>query len=214
MLNKKLKAIAKLINKEDIVLDTCCDHAYLAIYLKKNNLAKEVYASDISAEALKGAIKNIEEAKVDIKTYLADGFKNIANKTINTVVIAGVGENVVKNILTKIPDNISKIIISSNNRHYEIRKRLAQLNFKLTYEEVVEENKKFYPIMVYVKGQDNLSKQSLRYGISNNKEYFKYLLTKEKEILNNIPLRHFKERFRHLLNIYTLKRLIKRNVEH
>ena len=40
MLNKKLKTIASLIDKNDTVLDIGCDHAYLAIYLKQNNLCK------------------------------------------------------------------------------------------------------------------------------------------------------------------------------
>lgn len=57
MINLKLKAIASLIEKEDIVIDTCCDHAYLAIYLKKNRLCKEVYASDINPNALNQAKK-------------------------------------------------------------------------------------------------------------------------------------------------------------
>ena len=35
MINLKLKTIASFIEKEDVVLDTCCDHAYLAIYLKQ-----------------------------------------------------------------------------------------------------------------------------------------------------------------------------------
>ena len=60
MLNKKLKTIASLINKNDTVLDIGCDHAYLAIYLKQNNLCKDVYASDINSNALKQANKNIK----------------------------------------------------------------------------------------------------------------------------------------------------------
>ena len=38
MINLKLKTIASFITKEDTVIDTCCDHAYLAIYLKQNKI--------------------------------------------------------------------------------------------------------------------------------------------------------------------------------
>ena len=61
MLNKKLIAIASLIEPEDIVIDIGCDHAYLAIYLKKEKLCKEVYASDISENVIKIAIENIKK---------------------------------------------------------------------------------------------------------------------------------------------------------
>lgn len=40
MMNQKLKAIASFVSKDDTVLDTCCDHAYLAIYLKKISYVK------------------------------------------------------------------------------------------------------------------------------------------------------------------------------
>ena len=114
MMNQKLKAIASLIDKKDIVLDTCCDHAYLAIYLKKNKLCKDVFASDINIHALEQAKKNILASGLIIPTYLSDGFLDITNESINTVVIAGVGASTVLHILDGAPKRISKFIISSN----------------------------------------------------------------------------------------------------
>ncbi len=61
MLNQKLTTISKLVKTNDTVIDIGCDHAYLAIYLKENNLCKEVYASDINENALNGAKKKYQE---------------------------------------------------------------------------------------------------------------------------------------------------------
>ena len=47
-----MRMTASFIEKNDSVLDLGCDHGYLAIYLKKNNLCKNVIASDISSNAL------------------------------------------------------------------------------------------------------------------------------------------------------------------
>ena len=47
MNSDRIKALADDISKKDTVLDVGCDHGYLSIYLKTNNLCKEVYASDI-----------------------------------------------------------------------------------------------------------------------------------------------------------------------
>ena len=90
MKSKRLLAIASFIEKNDSVLDLGCDHGYLAIYLKKNNLCKNVIASDISSNALDIANNNIKKYQVDIKTYLSDGLNNI-NDFYDTIVIAGMG---------------------------------------------------------------------------------------------------------------------------
>lgn len=207
MLNSKLKAITKYIGKDDYVLDTCCDHAYLAIYLKKNNLCQEVCASDISENALAIAKKNINNYNLQIKTYLSDGFKNISNSKINTVVISGVGTTTVLDIIKFIPQNIKKIIISSNNKHYELRESMSKLGFFLTNEEVVLDNNKYYPIMCYIKKKVHEKKDILKYGKSSNKDYFNYLINSYQNVLNNMPKKHIIKRIKLKKDISKLKKL-------
>ena len=209
-MNQKLKAIASFIDKKDVVLDTCCDHAYLAIYLKKNKLCKNVFASDINIHALEGARKNIKQANVDIQTYLSDGFLTISNDEIDTVVIAGVGTSTVLHILDSTPEKISKFIISSNNHQEELRKELYQRKLYIEKEIVVFEKNKVYVIMLVTKEKQQENRLSLKYGKSNNKEYFKYLLGKEKEVLEKIPKNKIFMRFHCYFNIKELKWLIKR----
>lgn len=209
MLNLKLQTIASFIKEEDIVIDTCCDHAYLAIYLKKNNLCKDVYASDISKYALNGAINNIKRNNLSIKTFLSDGFKNIDEPQINTAVIAGVGTTTVLNIVNTCPQNIKKVIVSSNNEHYELRTKMQKLGFYLKEEKVIKENNKFYPIMLYLKTNKKVKKHIIKYGKSSNTEYFNYLLSKEKKILSQIPKKHIFEKIKHYNNIIHIKKILK-----
>ena len=72
MLSKRLLEISKYVDKNDSVLDLGCDHAYLSIYLKKNNLCKNVIASDISEKALEYAKENILKSNLDIHTFVSD----------------------------------------------------------------------------------------------------------------------------------------------
>lgn len=210
MINLKLKAIASLIDKSDTVLDTCCDHAYLAIYLKQNNLCKEVYASDINCNALDGAKKNILAAKLNITTYLSDGFKNINNNEIDTVVIAGVGTSTVINIIASAPKNINKYIISSNNNLDILRKYLYKKKLYIKKEVIINERNKFYVIMLVTKDFQKENKLSLKFGKSLDKKYYLFLINKEEETIKKIPKRKFGVRFDHKKNIRYLKKLIRK----
>lgn len=205
MMNKKLMAIASFIDQDDTVLDTCSDHAYLAIYLKKNHLCRDVYASDINPNALNVAKKNISNAKVKITTYLSDGFHNIENDKIDTVVIAGVGTNTVLDILEGAPKNIRKFIISSNNHLDILRKSLYKKDLYIQKEIVVFEKQKYYIVMLVTKDYIKENKFTLKYGKSNNLEYFRHLIKKEEEVLTKIPRNKIFTRYLHKRNIALLK---------
>lgn len=209
MLNKKLIAIASLIEPEDIVIDIGCDHAYLAIYLKTEKLCKEVYASDISENVIKIAKENINKKNVKIEVYLSDGFQDIKNNNINTAIISGMGTTTILNIVNKSPKNINKYIISSNNEHEVLRKEMIKKDFYIQKEIVVKERDKYYPIIIFTKEFQKENKLSLKYGKSNNKEYYKYFEEKEKSILKNIPKKHILTRLSHKIRIKELKKLQK-----
>ena len=205
MMNKKLMAIASFIEKEDTVLDTCSDHAYLAIYLKQNHLCKEVYASDINPNALNVAKKNIENAKVKITTYLSDGFYNIENEAIDTAVIAGVGTNTILDILKGAPKNIQKFIISSNNHLDILRRFLYKQKLYIQKEIAVYDRHKYYVVLLVTKDYVKENKLTLKYGKSNNRDYFQFLIKKEEETLMKIPRKKFITRVKHKRNIFELK---------
>ncbi len=209
MLNLKLKTITTLVNKNDIVIDMACDHAYLAIYLKENNLCQEVYASDISKNALLNAQNNIKAKNLNIKTYLSDGFNNLPNLNINTAIIAGVGTKTILNIVKNTPSSVNKYIISSNNNYEELRTTMLKYHFYNTKEIVIKENNKYYPIILFTKNIQKETKLTLKYGKSSNIEYFTYLLNKNYQILKNIPKLKVLNRLKVYINILNLKKLIK-----
>ncbi len=211
MLNLKLKTVAELINKDDVVIDVATDHAYLAIYLKKNKLCKEVYASDISRDALANAYKNIKSSQVDIKLYQADGLINIPIKenNINTVIIAGIGTKTALDIVKNSPYIIPKYIISSNNNHDILRKEMQNLGYYNTKELVIKENNKYYPIIEFHKSQKKDSLITLKYGKSSNLDYYQYLLAKEEAIEKKIPDQDQKSIIKHQEKIKDLKNIIK-----
>lgn len=211
MMNRKLKAIANFVSKEDCVIDIGCDHAYLAIYLKKNHLCKEVYASDISQKVLDHAKKNVLKEHLNIPLYLSNGFLNIPNVFIDTAIISGMGTSTILDIFSHKLPTVSKFIISSNNDYYLLRKTMQKKGYFLDKELVICENKKYYPIMLFLKNKSKRTYLDLKYGISRDITYLRYLMQKEKGILHCIPKKHWVERVKHYKNILELKILIKRN---
>lgn len=181
MKSKRLLAIASFVEKNDSVLDLGCDHGYLAIYLKKNNLCKNVIASDISSNALNVAKNNIKKNQVDIKTYLSDGINDI-NDFYDTIVIAGMGTHSIIKILNN-KELPPKIILASNNDYPLLRKFMNSIGYYLEKELVVLEKNKYYIIMLYIKNEEKLKMSEILFGKNNNLEYYNYMYNKNLDIL-------------------------------
>ena len=180
-MNRK-EALASLVDKDASLLDIGTDHAYLPIYLYKNNITKNVVGSDISSQVLKYAKNNLKKFALEdkIKLILSDGFKNIQEK-YDIAVISGVGTKTIEKILDSdiVPN---KLIISSHKNVPDLREFMQKINYKIKKEIVIIEKNIYYNIIKYEKGKDNLNKYDLLVGLSNDEDYKKYLLSKYKEL--------------------------------
>ncbi len=188
MVSLRIKTIASLIDKKDIILDVGTDHAYLPIYLVNENLAKKVYASDISEKVLLSSKENIVKNDLEdkIKLFLSNGLDNICVK-YNTLVITGMGFHTIKNILDKkiLPN---KIILQTNSDHDKLRLYMMKLGYKIDKEITIKDKNIFYVIIKYIKGVEKLTKSQILFGKSQNKEYYNHLLNKYNKIYPNLPI--------------------------
>ena len=151
--------------------------------------------------------ENIKKKNVKIEVYLSDGFQNIKNNNINTAIISGMGTSTILSIISNAPKNVEKYIISSNNDYEVLRKEMLKKDFYIKKEIVIKERDKYYPIIIFTKEFQKENKLSLKYGKSNNKEYYKYFEEKEKSILKSIPKMHIITWFSHIIRIKELKKL-------
>ena len=198
MNSKRILAVASLTNKEDKLIDVGCDHGYLGIYLKQNNLCKDLLLTDLRQSALDNAISNINKYNLNIKTLKTDGLSNIDLSLYNTISICGMGTSTILDILSELRNNnsINKLIIQSNNDLDILRKEIIRLGFYLDDEITIKENGIFYVICKFIKGNKDIDKQTILYGINkeDKKEYYKYLLDNYNDILSKIPLDNKKDR--------------------
>ena len=213
MKSLRLATIASFISSEDIVADIGCDHAYLSIYLAKNDLCKHVIATDINENALNVAKNNIKKNKLGkkIKTYLSDGLQSINDFDINTLVISGMGTNTILHILDHAKEfKLDKLIIQSNNELYKLRSKLPKYGFYLQKEKVIYEKKHFYVIGVYKKNTTSLSLREKLFGKydATNIHYYLSIYNELLNINRKVKFKKIKEKIKILGKILLLKKYL------
>ncbi|NMA85718.1 MAG: SAM-dependent methyltransferase, partial [Tissierellia bacterium] len=154
-LSNRLKKIADFVPNNSIVADIGCDHGYIPIYLIKNNISKKVIAVDISENSIEKTIENVKNNNLeeDIEIRIGDGLDKILPFEIDTVIIAGMGGLLIRDILDKDKvktNTISNFILQPNIASKELREYLYENNFEIIDEELVKEGDKFYEI-IYAK---------------------------------------------------------------
>ena len=191
MNSKRLLAVASFIDKKDKVIDVGCDHGYLGIYLKQNNLCDDILLTDLRDTALNNAIENIKQNNLNIKTLKTDGLNNINLDEYNTISISGMGTLTIINILSLLKGNnlIDKLIIQSNNDLDILRKKIIELGYYLDDEITIYEKDIYYVICKFIKGNKKIDNNTILFGINkkDKKDYYNYLLNNYNTILNKIP---------------------------
>ncbi len=207
----RLKAIAKFIKKEDCVADIGCDHAYLAIYLKENNLCQFVLASDIHEKALENARQNILHKKLDIPTILSDGVQNIRQEKLNTLVISGMGTSTILHIVKEVNRNfIQKIIVQSNNDLSLLRKNMPKFGYYLEDELVVYEKGHYYVIGNYTRQKRKRKRSQIEFGLfkKENKAYYHFLQEQMQSILKKLESKNVLKKLKLYYKIFLLQKYL------
>ncbi len=150
-LKGRLKAVFDLIKDGAFVVDIGTDHAYLPIALYLSNKAKRVIACDIKEKPLASARKNLDKAGCSpVETRLCDGLSGVKEGEADTIVIAGMGGEVISEILFScdyIKDPALTLILQPMTSAGFLRKRLYSEGFFIEKEVAVKENGKVYSVM-------------------------------------------------------------------
>ncbi len=149
-LSKRLSLIASLVNEGSSVCDVGTDHGYLPAFLHLSGKCKSVCATDINEKPLESARANLKRLGADVKLILCDGLAGITRQDANTVIIAGMGGEVISGIIDRAPflrDNTVSLILQPTTAAKELRQFLAQNGFAVENETALVENGKVYSIM-------------------------------------------------------------------
>ena len=150
-LSLRLKTIATLVPFGARVCDVGTDHAYLPIYLKQSGIASSVLATDLNQNPLENAQKNILLSGADgISLRLCDGLSGVKENEADTIIIAGMGGEVITEILKNcvwIKNERVTLILQPTTSAEFLREFLCKNGFAILSETPVCENGKLYSVM-------------------------------------------------------------------
>lgn len=153
-LSKRLQRISDFIPAGDRVADIGTDHAFIPIYLVQSGRSDFVVASDIGAGPVAIAQANVTTAGLteQIAVRQADGLSGLtAADGIATVVIAGLGGQLMVQLLTAGHaqlDGSETLVLSPNRDAPLVRTWLAEHEYGILEEALVEDEGHVYPVIV------------------------------------------------------------------
>lgn len=150
MLSKRLLAICALVEPGSAVADIGCDHGLLSIHLIQTGRAARVVACDINERPLQTAARNIERLGCSgISLRLGDGLSKIQPGEVQTVIIAGMGGELIAQIIDRAPFLLCgdyTLLLQPMTRAYALRQYLAEHGFAIL-QEIAVRDKRLYTVL-------------------------------------------------------------------
>lgn len=200
-ISNRLKAICDLCLPGQVVADIGCDHGYVSITLTNSGKFEKALAMDINEGPLRLAGQNIAlyGDKARIETRLSSGFDKLEKGEADTVIIAGMGGMLVRDILDAGRDklgSVGQLVLGAQSDIDTVRRYITEAGFRIDDEEMLEEDGKYYQLIRAVNtGSDiegQLSDIEALYGpvlIKKKHAVLREYLTKQKAVLTDIKLR-------------------------
>lgn len=204
-LSKRLYAVAGLVTEGASVADIGTDHGYIPIWLVQNKAVSKVIALDVNEGPLLRARNHIAEYGLTdrIETRLSDGLKNVGTGEADTIIAAGMGGGLIIRILEEgkaAADTCTSFILQPQSEIGKVRRYINGHGMRITEENMIEEDGKYYPMMKAVHGEpEHYEEWEYLYG--------KRLLEQRSGVLYTYLLREIK------IRETILERLQRKNTE-
>lgn len=192
-LSSRLQAIANLVPLGAKVADIGTDHGYIPVWLAQTGVAEKLAAADINKGPLEHAKQTATEYGVFdmIHFELCCGLSFCSSSEYDTVIIAGMGGELIASILEAAPwtKQGTRLILQPNSRIHILTAWLIENGYMFEHTQLVKDTGKIYQILVVRGGESTpITKESERlvhdlYFINRDpllKEYLDHLLSRYK----------------------------------
>lgn len=151
-LSERLQMVASLIRPGYPIADIGTDHAYLPVYLLQENKIPSALACDLREGPLLNARQTVERYGFAdrVELILSDGLKALSPGCVNDFVIAGMGGNLIADILAAsswIADTDNHFVLQPQSHAEDLREYLVNSGFKILRETVSKEGRHLYLAM-------------------------------------------------------------------
>lgn len=152
VLSERLRLIESLVPDGAAVCDVGTDHAYLPAALVRGGRVRSVIATDLRDKPLQNARENLSRLGIsEVSLRLCDGLSAVGRNEVDTVIIAGMGGEVIAGIISRAPwlkDNAVTLILQAMTSCEALRDHLAANGFVIEQEPTLTENGKVYSVIV------------------------------------------------------------------
>ena len=157
-ISKRLLCCASMVQSGARVADIGTDHGYLGIYLLQTGAARHVIACDLRKDPLENARRNAKLFGVDgeMELRLSDGLEKILPDEVDTVVMAGMGGDLIQKILSQCPWRKREglqFILQPQSAGNVLRRWLCEDGFEIQREEPVQDGHFLYTVMAIRQGE-------------------------------------------------------------
>ena len=171
-LSKRLNFIINNIEKTSVLADIGTDHGYIPLYATRNGLCDKAIAIDINKDPLDKARLNaiLEGAGDELEFRLGDGFTPLKKDEVEVAIIAGMGGNLIRDILEESIDKVSSlnylILVPAQNPEV-LREYLYNNDYEIICEDLCEEEGIYYELFkVRKKDGESMALDSIYYEVS------------------------------------------------
>ena len=152
VLSNRLMAVTAMVSKGYRVCDVGCDHGFVSIYLVMKGITDRVIAMDVNKGPLMAAREHIDTYGLSdyIETRLSDGVTALDAKEADTLICAGMGGRLIRQILEAGSDKIrfmKEMILQPQSEIQSVREYLREKGYLISDENMIFEDGKYYPII-------------------------------------------------------------------
>lgn len=169
-ISDRLLTIASFVHLGANVIDVGADHGLLEKYLLDNKKVNSILAVENKPGPFKILANNLKGYNVVLS--LSDGLEAM-NETIDTIVIAGMGGNLIMDILLKDVqklNGVKQIVVDAHRDAELVRREIHELGYRIEKEKIVIEKGIYYFIISFVKGEFIYKDIELEWGVDANKD--------------------------------------------
>ncbi|MGG5323348.1 tRNA (adenine22-N1)-methyltransferase [Enterococcus pernyi] len=173
-LSKRLETVGRFVPEAARLADIGSDHAYLPVALMLKGKIDFAIAGEVVKGPFESAKRQVMKNRLSerIEVRLANGLDAIEkDDQISAITIAGMGGSLIRDILESGRQNQrlsaeERLILQPNIGEKTLRTWLKENNYQIIAEEIIEENKKIYEIIVAEKKEQPIdySEKELMFG--------------------------------------------------